>query len=350
MSTFVVESRMLRPPCERPEITYPVTNRENLKLLLDGKVPYWVPFYAEDKQMTCAALDNDRPPLGVSGKDWFGVSWTHVDLVGGQTITPNSYILTDMSQWREKVHFPDLDKIDFSVGREETLKRLDPNKMTGYIMQDGLFERLLSLCPVDECLCWMMEEPEDAAAFFNAMADYKIAMIHKLAKEWVPMDFIINSDDWGTQMSLFMAPETFRELILPPMKRIAEAVHSHGWYYICHSCGKCGALAPEMLDIGFCLWESQALDDLEQIQRETAGKLAIKINLDPYVLQNPASTEADIRGYVRKTLMRLGRNGGLAIAFKALTPEIYRCVIQEVWDVSREMYAGREGQPVSAQA
>ena len=249
--SFTVESRMTPPPCDPPALDYPVTPKENLKLLLDGKIPYWVPMMGLDHQMTACPGDNDRPPYGTSGKDWFGVSWTYVDTVGGQTVSPNSFIMEDMSQWREKFIFPDLDKIDFSQGREEAAAKCNPNKPTGYVMQDGLFERLLSLCPTEECLAWMVEEPEDAADFFNAMADYKIAMVHKLMKEWVPLDILINSDDWGTQLSTFMAPETFRELIAPPMKRIADVVRSYGVYYICHSCGKCQALAPDMVDIGF---------------------------------------------------------------------------------------------------
>ena len=165
--------------------------------------------------------------------------------------------MKDMSNWRNEFIFPDLDKIDFSAGREEAEKKLSPDKITGYVMQDGLFERLMSLCPTEEGLAWMIEEPEDAADFFNAMADYKIAMIHKLMKEWVHIDMIINSDDWGTQMSTFMSPSVYEELILPPMKRIGEVVKSYGVYYVCHSCGKCQALAPYMVDIGLRMWETQ---------------------------------------------------------------------------------------------
>ena len=347
--SFTVESRMTPPPCDPPALDYPVTPKENLKLLLDGKIPYWVPMMGLDHQMTACPGDNDRPPYGTSGKDWFGVSWTYVDTVGGQTVSPNSFIMEDMSQWREKFIFPDLDKIDFSQGREEAAAKCNPNKPTGYVMQDGLFERLLSLCPTEECLAWMVEEPEDAADFFNAMADYKIAMVHKLMKEWVPLDILINSDDWGTQLSTFMAPETFRELIAPPMKRIADVVRSYGVYYICHSCGKCQALAPDMVDIGFCMWETQNMNDHRQVQKDTNGRLNLQVTLDPYVLQDPDLTEERLRQFIRDTIDRLGRNGGLALAFKALTPMVYRTAIDEIFHYSRSLYAGREGQPTAPQ-
>mgnify|MGYP002798681958 FL=1 len=257
--------------------------------------------------------------------------------------------MKDMSNWRNEFIFPDLDKIDFSAGREEAEKKLSPDKITGYVMQDGLFERLMSLCPTEEGLAWMIEEPEDAADFFNAMADYKIAMIHKLMKEWVHIDMIINSDDWGTQMSTFMSPSVYEELILPPMKRIGEVVKSYGVYYVCHSCGKCQALAPYMVDIGFRMWEAQNMNDHKAVQRATEGKLNLQVTLDPYVLQDPDVTEEQVRNYVRSVIDRLGTNGGLALAFKALTPMVYTSVIDEIYTYSRKLYAGREGQPANPQ-
>ena len=41
--SFTIESRMVPPPCEMPKLDYPVTQKENLKMLLEGKIPYWVP-------------------------------------------------------------------------------------------------------------------------------------------------------------------------------------------------------------------------------------------------------------------------------------------------------------------
>ena len=83
------------------------------------------------------------------------------------------------------------------------------------------------------------------------MADYKIALLEKLVKEWAPFDLLINSDDWGTQISTFISPQVFKELILPPMMRLAKRVHELGLYWDCHSCGKCEALVPYMVDMGF---------------------------------------------------------------------------------------------------
>ena len=117
-------------------------------MLLEGKIPYWIPMMGIDHQMTACPADNDRPPYGTSGKDWFGVSWSYVDVVGGQTVTPNTFIMKDMSNWRKEFIFPDLDKIDFSVGREEAEKKAVPGQ--DHRLCDAgrpLFERLMSSVP-----------------------------------------------------------------------------------------------------------------------------------------------------------------------------------------------------------
>lgn len=336
---FVIESRMVPPPCPLPKFDYPVSQKENYKLCMEHKLPYWVPMKDIDNGMTFCPHDNDRPANRTSGVDWFGVSWTYVDQVGGQMVTPNTFIMNDPSEWREKFKFPDLDSMDFTPGAKEAAEKLDPNKINGYVMQDGLFERLLSLCTCEEALAWLVEEPEEAKEFFEAMADYKIALLEKLVKEWAPFDLLINSDDWGTQISTFMSPKVYGELIYPAMKRIADKVHELGLYWDCHSCGKTETLVPYMVDLGFNFWEAQNMNDLKAVKAKYGNQIAIQMTLDPYIIQDPEITEEEVRAYVRQVIDDLGEGGGLIIAFKALTPMVYTAITTEIFDYSSKKYA-----------
>lgn len=337
--SIIVESRMLPPPCDLPKFDYPVSPKDNFKLCMDHKLPYWVPMKDIDNDMTFCPHDNDRPAFGTDGVDWFGVSWSYVDQVGGQMVTPNSFIMESPSEWRDKLVFPNLNSIDFSVGAEKAKAQKDPNKITGYVMQDGLFERLLSLCPAEEALSWLLEDPEDAADFFNAVADYKIALIDKLVKEWVPFELLINSDDWGTQISTFISPAVFKELIYPPMMRIAKHVHDLGLYWDCHSCGKTETLVPYMVDMGFNFWEAQSMNDLKAVKQKYGNKIAIQFTLDPYILQDPDVTEEELRSYVRQVIDDLGKGGGLILSFTCLTPKVFTTVTTEIYEYSSKKYA-----------
>lgn len=337
--TLIVESRMVAPPCPLPRFDYPVSPKENFKLCMDHKIPYWVPMKDIDNTITACPHDNDRPAFGTDGVDWFGVSWSYIAQVGGQMVSPNSFIMERPSQWREKLVFPDLDSMDFSKGAENARAGQDPDKITGYVMKDGLFERLLSLCPAEEALSWLLEDPEDAAEFFQAMADYKIALINKLVKEWAPFELLINSDDWGTQLSTFISPKVFEELIVPPMMRVAECVHELGLYWDCHSCGKTETLVPYMVDMGFHFWEAQSINDVKMVKKKYGNKIAIQYTLDPYILQDPNVKLQELRSYVRQVIDDLGEGGGLILAFTCLTPEVFETVTTEIYEYSSAKYA-----------
>ncbi len=121
----MLDTRMLPPPTQLPDYNYPVSPRENMELVFEHKVPYWVPNTSIDLQMTFCPADLERPGMLMqSGYDWFGLYWEYVDSVGAQMVRPGGHLIDNPSGWKEKLIFPDLDKIDFSVGAEEEYKRL----------------------------------------------------------------------------------------------------------------------------------------------------------------------------------------------------------------------------------
>ena len=82
------------------------------------------------------------------------------------------------------------------------------------------------------------------------------------------------------------------------------------------------------------------------INKKKAESLGVEVFC---FMADPDVTEEQVRNYVRSVIDRLGTNGGLALAFKALTPMVYTSVIDEIYTYSRKLYAGREGQPANPQ-
>ncbi len=335
--TFIMGKRSSEPfPVVK--LDYPISPKENLKLVLDKKKPVWAPNMLQEKGMTFCPHDNDRPAFGQSGLDWFGVSWTYVDVVGGQMVTPDTFILKDPLEWEEKMIFPDLDAMDFSVGAEEAEKMIDPDKLTFYLLQDGLFERLLSICNPTDVLCFLIEEPESAKRYFNRMADYKIALMDKVIREWAPFDAFINSDDWGTQISTFISPEMYREYLFEPMKRITDFAHSRGKYIDYHSCGKVETLVPQMVELGADMWEAQTMNDLVKIKGEYGNRLPLQIPMDPMYVARPGVSDEEILAYVRNYLDTYGQGGGLMVSYAAQNAHVNEIIVKEVFRYSMEMY------------
>lgn len=337
-STIILDTKRAKPPCALEPYDYPVTQRENLIRLFEHKTPYWVPVQRQDMQSAPRPWDGERPEGQQTGLDWFGQKWEYVDVVGGHTIAPDSWKLDDPCDWETGLKWPDMDQWDFSVGKEQAEARLDRSKIIAYPINNGMFERLLDLCDTADALCFLLEEPESARRYFDAMADYRIRYIQKLIDEWVPVDMIKISDDWGTQLSSFMSPETYLELIFEPTKRIFDFIHANGMYAGLHSCGKIDGLAKYFVDLGVDMWEAQSNNDLEMVKREFGDRMNIRINLDPYVLNKPGVTDEEVIQAVHDQVERFGEGGGLISSISCNDAHVYALAHNELYRYSREFY------------
>lgn len=321
------------------DLNYPITAKENMKLVFDKKKPLWVPNMTYDKGVIFNTADNDRPFFGKSDYDWFGVHWTNVEVVGGQMVTPGTFILNDPAEWEEKLVFPNLDEYDFTEVGVNAAEHADPTKFNFYLMQDGLFERWLSLCDPAEGLAYICEEPESMKRYFEKMADYKIALMEKVLREFAPIDGFINSDDWGTQQSMFISPTLYRELIHDQMKRITKFVHDNGKYIDFHSCGKCGALAPQMIEMGADMWEAQGMNDLVTIRKQLGNKLPIQIQMDSAYLNAEGRTNEEIIAYVHSFVDTYAGEGGLLTMTMHPDAEKAKLLATELYEYSTYYYS-----------
>ena len=337
---IIINTKMSGAPMKLPEMDYPILPRENMKLILEHKKPLWVPImFQEINACLGAPADMERPPLNETGKDWFGTTWEYVDSVGAQMSPPEKHICPDPRDWREKLIFPDLDKIDFTEGKDEQAPRFDNSKkMNMYVMQNGMFERLLDIADSAEVFVWLATEPEDAIAYANAMADYKIKLVDKIIDNWLPIDFFALSDDWGTQKSTFISPAMWEQIFYQPTKRFADHIRSRGYYVNCHSCGKVEALIPYIASFAD-LWEGQGMNDKAALKRKYGDQLSFTVNLDAYLLNDPDVTEDQLVKAVRHAIDTIGENGGMIMASAGPNEFVASTVIRETFEYSRKKYA-----------
>ena len=84
-------------------------------------------------------------------------------------------------------------------------------------------------------------------------------------------------NDFGTQISLLVGPEQFRQFILPHYKRLIDLAHSYGLPVVVHSCGSIIKLIPDLIQAGIDgLHPRQALAsgmDAENLQNNFGGQI-----------------------------------------------------------------------------
>jgi uroporphyrinogen decarboxylase len=119
-------------------------------------------------------------------------------------------------------------------------------------LQAGLlFERLYQLRGFSETLVDLYENTERIVSFLDRLVDFQISIIRRLAAE-LPgkVHGFKATDDWGTQDSMFIHPDLWREIIKPRYRKIIDEVHRHGMHFWLHSDGQISKIIPDLIEIG----------------------------------------------------------------------------------------------------
>ena len=292
-----------------PKHNYPITPKENMLRLLRGEMPLWVPNQTLDNNAIQPMVMPDARARSFGGTDWFGIEWEYEPLTKAAMVKPGTRRLSDLTNWREELVFPDLSAIDWQKDYEENYKgRIAEDRLSYFVIVNGLFERLADLTSFEDTFCYLLEEPEELTAFYDKLADWHIELI-KIAKEVYHADMILFHDDMGTQRSTFFSPAMYDELFVPQYQKITKAAHDLRMYICLHSCGCISTLMPLIIKAGFDAWEGQdTANDKEAIMKEYGKDLA---QLTLYIIPADMSTEdaiADIHKRV-DTLASTGRFG-----------------------------------------
>ena len=121
--------------------------------------------------------------------------------------------------------------------------------------------------------------------------------------------------DFGTQRSLFISVEAYRDLYKPFHKKLNDYIHSHSnWKVFIHSCGAISELIPDLIEAGF--------DILNPVQCSATG-------MDPAMLKRefgkdlvfwgggvdtqhtmPSGTPGDVYREVSERIAIFNRDGG----------------------------------------
>lgn len=289
------------------------TMRENYEAFLAHEETEWVPDFFTD--IKTAGSDHELWENGDPAKDnydEFGTKWVKVESAMGQG-TPDANIipLDDVCDWEDKVHFPDLDAIDWEAYRDQELAGYDRDaQVLEYHTWNSIFLRFSHLLGFEEALCAFYEEPEATHALLEAITDYKIRLVGYIDKYFKP-DAICHYDDTATAKSLFMGPDVYREFIKPCHKRLNDAIRSYGIIPETHVCGYCTDIIPDMIDEGSAAWQSaQPCNDIAAIIEQYGDRISVVGGYDSQGAPGqPDATPAIVDAEVKRCMEEYGRFG-----------------------------------------
>lgn len=276
-----------------------MNQRENFFAMLDGGKPEFIPNMMEVYKKCVFGTDiTDSHFQG--GLDIFGVNW--VVTKEGTLPEPNNFMFDDIANWKEYVHFPNIDTLGIEEAVKVEMREFTPGEQVINVLSVcGLFERLAAFMGFENALCSLVEDPDSCREFFDAIADYKIAVHNRFIDAYQP-DVITYFDDLATANGLFMSPKVYREIIKPAHRRIIEGVTSRGVLFAQHTCGRCEEIIEDYVEMGIKMWSSaQISNDLEGIMEKYKGRFIVEGGWDSSgpVSYMGASTEEVVAEAVR---------------------------------------------------
>ena len=128
------------------------------------------------------------------------------------------------------------------------------------------------------------------------------------------VDAISFADDWGSQNSLLISPNLWRELFKPLYADYCRIAHAAGKFAFMHSDGNITAIYPDLIEVGVDALNSQLFCmDIEELGRLYKGKLTFWGEIDRQRIL-PFGTADEVRAAVRRVRAALGDGNGGVIA------------------------------------
>ncbi|MFI4911581.1 MAG: uroporphyrinogen decarboxylase family protein [Sedimentisphaeraceae bacterium JB056] len=155
-----------------------------------------------------------------------------------------------------------------------------------YVMLTSHFnfiERFEMLRGFDNALIDFYTEPEKTNKLLDMVLEFKLGLIEETAKRFGDrVNGFFMTDDWGTQENTYISVDLFKEYFYDRYKILTDAMHSHGYHFILHSCGKINQFVPVFAEIGIDMLnmgqpKCYGIEELGEIAR---GKIAFLATCD----------------------------------------------------------------------
>lgn len=275
-----------------------MTTRENFFAFFQGKEYDHVPVHGEDtfnfhprelqdyvaRGFVADAFPFDRNKEA-GGKGWFNVEWEFEPSAGGSIDKGRTF--DDITEWKDKVVFPDLDAIDWEGIKERNKEYLKTDKVIYATIFSGFFERLIAFMDFQDAamaLAMAGADPdyeEAVKGLFDKLSDLYCDYVERMHK-YFNVELIELHDDWGTQKSAMMSLNAHHEFLFPYVKKVVDKCHSLGMLFMMHSCGNITDLFPDVIEAGTDTWFGQESAGIkEDIVKAYDKKIICGVAIEP---------------------------------------------------------------------
>ena len=257
-------------------------------------------------------------------------------------VTVDNQVIQDIEEWRDYVKVPDL-RANCSEGWETAVKNkaeIGDEYLSLTVMGTGIFEQLHMLMTFEDTLCNLLMYPDEVHELIEVITEYRLEYM-KLIVENLHPDAILSHDDFGSQTSLFMSPDTWRDFFKEPYRKLYTYLHDNGVLVMHHSDSFLEPLVDDLAEIGVDVLQGVLpSNDIVKLTKQLDGRMALMGGVDSVIDRTDAG-EDEIRREVQRVLKEYGElphfipsitYGGPGTIF----PHVEPVIIDEVQRYNRE--------------
>lgn len=215
--------------------------------------------------------------------DEWGCLWASEDETGSDMGQVVNVPIDDWDKF-ETFEWPD----PWAEGRFDGIEKAlaDADERNLYVQLNSpqcIFERMHFLRGFEDTLVDCMIEPEMIEQLAAKLADYQIGIIeHAYKASNGRIDCYDTTDDWGTQTSLMMDPEIFREIFKPHYKRVIDTAHKCGMDVRFHTDGKINSILEDFIELGVDILNihQPRLVGIDEVSEIARGRICFEASVD----------------------------------------------------------------------
>lgn len=131
------------------------------------------------------------------------------------------------------------------------------------------------------------------------------------------MDVWFFGNDFGSQESLLISHDSFRDLFFENIKRLTIHAHSYNLKVMMHSCGSIYKIIPDLIEAGIDIIDPVQVSangmNIKELKKNFGKQIVFHGGIDTQEVLPNADTNK-VREHCRETLNVLGQNGGYIFA------------------------------------
>lgn len=257
-------------------------------------------------------LNGMSPQPGKTSKDQWGIHWNLPEgQIGAFPMHDQEHkVIKNITEWKKYVKKPAVPTSnDAWAPAIEHAKSVDRNEEFVTIFYfPGLFEMTHHLLSMEDSLMSFYEEPESMHELLDFITEYEMEYA-QIAVDKLKPDALFHHDDWGSQISSFMAPKMFEEFILPQYKKIYGFYKENGVELIVHHSDSYAAnLVPHMIEMGIDIFQgAMKTNNIPELIRNYGEKISVMGGLHSGELDFPGWTPEIIAKEVEKACRTNGK-------------------------------------------